>query len=98
VVLPITPELSDSRYELDSFVSVRDRSFTTRTLNGRVMADPYWGLWVLPALANFHARSGQGTFGWNRAKTEADQPHHAPDFALQSGVRFPLPGTAWSAS
>ena len=45
VVLPITLNWSDSRYELGLFrLSSRQILYDAHYPNGRVMADPYWGL------------------------------------------------------
>jgi hypothetical protein len=45
VVLPITLNWSDSRYELGLFrLSRRQVLYDEHYPNGRLMADPYWGL------------------------------------------------------
>jgi len=45
VVIPITLNWSDSRYELGLFrLSRRQVLYSARYPDGRVMADPYWGL------------------------------------------------------
>jgi Lipid A 3-O-deacylase (PagL) len=95
VVLPVTLNWSDNRYELGLF-----RVATTQLLKDhayrepRVMADPYWGMslsrrWTLIERGPVSGFVGLGL----AAKTESDQLSATRiDFAEQLGVRFRLPG------
>src|SRR5215472_5766910 len=95
VVLPVTVNWSDNRYELGLF-----RVATTQLLadhayrEPRVMADPYWGM-SLSRRWHFVERGPvRGFVGFGlAAKTESDQLSATRlDFAEHLGVRFRLPG------
>ena len=95
VVLPITLNWSDSRYELGFFrLSTRQILYDAHTPHGRLMADPYWGLSLSRRWRIFTRGPVKGFFGFGiAAKTESDQLSITRvDFASQLGVRFPLPG------
>jgi hypothetical protein len=95
VVLPITLNWSDSRYELGFFrLSTRQILYDAHSPNGRLMADPYWGLSLSRRWRIFTRGPVRGFFGFGiAAKTESDQLSVTRlDFASQLGVRFPLPG------
>jgi Lipid A 3-O-deacylase (PagL) len=95
VVLPITLNWSDSRYELGLFrLSTRQILYDAHYRYGRLMADPYWGLSLSRRWRLFDRGPVRGFFGFGiAAKTESDQLSVTRlDFASQFGVRFPLPG------
>jgi hypothetical protein len=95
VVLPITLNWSDSRYELGLFrLSRRQILYDEHYPNGRLMADPYWGLSLSRRWRIFTRGPVRGFFGFGiAAKTESDQLSVTRlDFASQLGVRFRLPG------
>jgi hypothetical protein len=95
VVLPVTVNWSDSRYELGFFrISTRQILYDTHYRNGRLMADPYWGLSLSRRWRLFDRGPVRGFFGFGiAAKTESDQLSVTRlDFASQFGVRFPMPG------
>src|SRR6516165_6809686 len=94
VVLPITLNWSDSRYELGLFrLSRRQILYNAHYPTGRLMADPYWGLSLSRRWQIFTRGPVRGFFGFGiAAKTESDQLSVTRlDFASQLGVRFPLP-------
>jgi hypothetical protein len=95
VVLPITLKWSDGRYELGLFrLSTRQILYDAHSPNGRLMADPYWGLSLSRRWRMFTRGPVNGFFGFGiAAKTESDQLSITRlDFASQLGVRFPFPG------
>jgi Lipid A 3-O-deacylase (PagL) len=95
VVLPITLNWSDGRYELGLFrLSRRQILYDEHYPNGRLMADPYWGLSLSRRWRIFTRGPLRGFFGFGiSAKTESDQLSITRlNFASQLGVRFPLPG------
>jgi hypothetical protein len=95
VVLPVTVNWSDSRYELGLFrISRRQVLYNAHYRYGRVMADPYWGLSLSRRWRLFDRGPVRGFFGFGiAAKTESDELSVTRlDFASQLGVRFPLPG------
>jgi hypothetical protein len=95
VVLPVTLNWSDGRYELGLFrLSSRQILYDTHSPYGRLMADPYWGLSLSRRWRIFTRGPVKGFFGFGiAAKTSADQLSVTHwDFASQLGVRFPLPG------
>jgi Lipid A 3-O-deacylase (PagL) len=95
VVLPITLNWSESRYELGLFrLSTRQILYDTHYPSGRLMAHPYWGLSLSRRWQIFTRGPVRGFFGFGiAAKTESDQLSVTRlDFASQFGVRFPLPG------
>jgi hypothetical protein len=95
VVLPVTVNWSDSRYEFGLFrISRRQVLYSAHFHNGRVMADPYWGLSLSRRWRLFDRGPVRGFFGFGiAAKTESDELSVTRlDFASQLGVRFPLPG------
>jgi hypothetical protein len=91
VLLPVTVNWSNGRYELGLF-----RITTQQTLGdkdhrrGRLMADPYWGLSVSRRWRLFERGPVRGFFGFGlSAKTESDQLSATRlDFASQLGLRF----------
>jgi lipid A 3-O-deacylase PagL len=95
VVLPVTVNWSDNRYELGFF-----RVATTQLLEdhayreARVMADPYWGMSLSRRWHLIERGPVSGFVGFGlAAKTESDQLSATRlDFAEQLGVRFRLPG------
>jgi hypothetical protein len=95
VVIPITLNWSDNRYELGLFrVSRRQILYDAHYPKGRLMADPYWGLSLSRRWRLFTRGPVTGFFGFGiAAKTESDQLSVTRlDFASQFGLRFPLPG------
>jgi Lipid A 3-O-deacylase (PagL) len=95
VVLPITLNWSDGRYELGLFrLSRRQILYDAHYPTGRLMANPYWGLSLSRRWRLFDRGPVRGFFGFGiAAKTESDQLSATRlDFASQLGVRFPLPG------
>ena len=95
VVLPVTLDWSDNRYELGLFrLSSRQILYDAHYRNGHLMANPYWGLSLSRRWRLFDRGPVRGFFGFGiAAKTESDQLSVTRlDFASQFGVRFPLPG------
>jgi hypothetical protein len=95
VVIPITLNWSDSRYEFGLFrLSRRQILYDAHYPQGRLMADPYWGLSLSRRWRIFTRGPVKGFFGFGiAAKTESNQLSVTRlDFASQFGVRFPLPG------
>jgi hypothetical protein len=95
VVIPVTVNWSDSRYEFGLFrISRRQVLYNAHYRYGRVMADPYWGLSLSRRWRLFDRGPVRGFFGFGiAAKTESDELSVTRlDFASQLGVRFPLPG------
>ena len=95
VVLPVTLDWSDNRYELGLFrISSRQILYDAHYRNGHLMANPYWGLSVSRRWRLFDRGPVRGFFGFGiAAKTESDQLSVTRlDFASQFGLRFPLPG------
>ena len=95
VVLPVILNWSDSRYELGLFrISTRQILYDAHYRNGRLMADPYWGLSVSRRWRLFDRGPVRGFLGFGiAAKTESDQLSVTRlNFASQFGLRFPLPG------
>jgi len=95
VVLPLTLNWSDSRYELGLFrLSTRQILYDAHYRGGRLMANPYWGLSLSRRWRVFSRGPVTGFFGFGiAAKTESDQLSVTRvDFASQFGVRFPIPG------
>jgi hypothetical protein len=95
VVLPVTLNWSDARYEFGLFrISTRQILYDAHYRYGRLMADPYWGLSLSRRWRLFDRGPVRGFFGFGiAAKTESDQLSVTRwDFASQLGVRFPLPG------
>ena len=94
-MIPITLNWSDSRYELGLFrLSRRQILYDSHYPNGRVMADPYWGLSLSRRWRIFARGPVKGFFGFGiSAKTESDELSITRlNFASQLGVRFPLLG------
>ena len=95
VVLPVTLNWSDSRYEFGLFrLSTRQILYDAHSPNGRLMADPYWGLSLSRRWRIFTRGPVKGFVGFGiSAKTESDQLSVTRlDFASQLGVRVPFPG------
>jgi hypothetical protein len=94
VVLPVTLNWSDNRYELGLFrLSRRQILYDAHYPGGHLMAQPYWGLSLSRRWRLFDRGPVRGFFGFGiAAKTESDQLSVTRlDFASQLGVRFPLP-------
>lgn len=95
VVLPVTVNWSDSRYELGFFrVTSQQVLVDAHYRYGRVMADPYWGMSLSRRWRVFEQGPIRVFVGFGlAAKTESDQLSATRlDFASQLGVRFRLPG------
>jgi hypothetical protein len=95
VVLPVTLNWSDSRYELGLFrLSSRQILYDAHYREGHVMANPYWGVSLSRRWRLFSRGPVRGFFGFGiAAKTESDQLSVTRlDFASQFGLRFPMPG------
>jgi len=95
VVLPVTVNWSDSRYELGFFrVATQQVLYDANYRHGRLMADPYWGMSLSRRWRLFERGPVSGFFGFGlAAKTESDQLSVTRlDFASQLGVRLRLPG------
>lgn len=95
VVLPVTLNWSENRYELGLFrMSTRQILYDEHYRYGHLMAQPYWGLSLSRRWRLFDRGPVRGFFGFGiSAKTESDQLSVTRlDFASQFGVRFPLPG------
>ena len=95
VVLPVTVNWDDSRYELGFFrVTTQQVLHDNNSRYGRVMADPYWGVSLSRRWRLYERGPVRLFFGFGfAAKTESDQLSSTRvDFAEQLGVRFRLPG------
>ena len=95
VVLPVTLNWSDGRYELGLFrLSSRQILYDAHYPTGHLMANPYWGMSLSRRWRLFSRGPVRGFFGFGiAAKTESDQLSVTRlDFASQLGVRFPMPG------
>lgn len=95
VVLPVTVNWSDARYELGFFrVTSQQVLVDAHYRYGRVMADPYWGMSLSRRWRVFERGPVRVFVGFGlAAKTESDQLSATRlDFASQLGVRFRLPG------
>jgi len=95
VVLPVTVNWSDNRYELGFFRVATAQLLADHTYReARVMADPYWGMSLSRRWRFIERGPVSGFVGLGlAAKTESDQLSATRlDFAEQLGVRFRLPG------
>jgi hypothetical protein len=95
VVLPVTVNWSDHRYELGFFRVATTQLLQDHTYReARVMADPYWGMSLSRRWHFIERGPVSGFVGLGlAAKTESDQLSATRlDFAEQLGVRFRLPG------
>jgi hypothetical protein len=95
VVVPVTVNWSDARYELGFFrVTTQQVLQDSHYPNGRLMADPYWGVSLSRRWRLFERGPVRGFIGFGlAAKTESDQLSVTRlDFASQLGVRVRLPG------
>lgn len=95
VVLPVTVNWSDNRYELGFFRVATTQLLEDHTYReARVMADPYWGMSLSRRWQLIERGPVAGFVGFGLAgKTEADQLSATRlDFAEQLGARFRLPG------
>ena len=95
VVIPVTVDWSDARWELGFFRVTTQQVLVDETYrNGRLMADPYWGMslsrrWRLYEHGPVRLFVGFGL----AAKTKSDQLSSTRlDFASQLGLRFRVPG------
>ena len=95
VVIPVTVNWSDSRYELGFFrVTTQQVLYDSASRYGRLMADPYWGVSLSRRWRIFERGRARLLFEFRLAgKTESDQLSTTRwDFASQLGVRYRLPG------
>lgn len=95
VVIPVTVQWSDGRYELGLFrVTSQQVLYDSRYPRGHVMADPYWGMSLSRRWRLLERGPVRLFFGFGiAAKTELDQLSSTRlNFASQLGVRFRLPG------
>lgn len=95
VVLPLTVNWSDGRYELGLFRVTTQQVLEDHAYReARVMADPYWGMSLSRRWRLIERGPVSGFVGFGvAAKTESDQLSATRlDFASQLGVRFRLPG------
>lgn len=95
VVLPLTVNWSDNRYELGFFRVARSQLLTDHTYReARIMADPYWGMSLSRRWRLIERGPVSGFVGFGlAAKTESDQLSATRiDFASQLGLRVRLPG------
>lgn len=95
VVLPLTVNWSDHRYELGFFRVARSQLLADHTYReARVMADPYWGMSLSRRWQLIERGPVSGFVGFGLAvKTESDQLSATRiDFASQLGMRVRLPG------
>ena len=95
VVLPVTVNWSDNRYELGFFRVTTQQVLDDHAYRAaRVMAEPYWGMSLSRRWRLIERGPVSGFVGFGlAAKTESDQLSATRlDFASQLGVRFRLPG------
>jgi lipid A 3-O-deacylase PagL len=95
LVLAATLSWDESRYELGVFRVARAQVLRDDTYReGRLMADPYWGVSLSRRWQLFQRGPVKGLFGFGLAlKTESDQLSATRwDFASQLGLRFRIPG------
>jgi hypothetical protein len=95
VVIPVTLNWNDSRYELGFFrVTTQQVLYDSHSPDGRLMADPYWGMSLSRRWRLYERGPTRLFFGFGfAAKTKSDQLSSTRlDFAEQLGVRFRLPG------
>jgi hypothetical protein len=95
VVVPVTLNWSDGRYELGLFrVTTQQVLWDSHYPQGRLMADPYWGISLSRRWRLFERGPVRGFIGFGiAAKTESDQLSVTRlDFASQLGLRVRLPG------
>ena len=95
VMLPFTVNWDEARYELGLFrVTTQQVLVDANCPNGRVMAEPYWGMSLSRRWQLFESGPVRAFFGFGlSAKTESDQLSSTRlDFASQLGLRFRLPG------
>lgn len=95
VVIPVTVNWSDSRWELGFFrVTTQQWLQDSHYARGRLMADPYWGASLSHRWFLFERGPVRGFIGFGlAAKTESDQLSVTRlDFASQLGLRIRLPG------
>lgn len=95
LVLAATVSWDESRYEAGVFRVARAQVLRDEAYReGRLMADPYWGLSLSRRWLLFQRGPMTGLFGFGLAlKTESDQLSATRwDFASQLGLRFRIPG------
>ena len=95
VVVPLTLQWSEGRYELGVFrVTTQQVLYDNTYRGGRLMANPYWAVSVSRRWQLIETGPAGVFFGFGiMAKTESDQLSSTRlDFASQLGVRFRLPG------
>jgi Lipid A 3-O-deacylase (PagL) len=94
LVVPVTLNWSDSRYELGLFRVTSQQVLWDSHYHGRVMADPYWGMSLSRRFRLFERGPVRGFIGFGiAAKTESDQLSVTRlDFASQLGLRVRFPG------
>lgn len=95
LVVPVTVNWSDSRWELGFFrVTTQQWLEDNHYPRGRLMADPYWGMSLSRRWRLFERGPVRGFIGFGLAlKTESDQLSVTQwDFASQLGLRIRFPG------
>jgi hypothetical protein len=95
LVLAATLSWDESRYESGVFRVARAQMLHDDTYReGRLMADPYWGISLSRRWQLFQTGPVKGLFGFGLAlRTESDQLSATRwDFASQLGLRFRIPG------
>ena len=95
LVLAASLSWDESRYELGVFRVARAQVLRDEAYReGRLMADPYWGLSLSRRWQLFQSGPMKVLFGFGLAlKTESDQLSATRwDFASQLGLRFRIPG------
>ena len=95
VVLPVTVNWSDNRYELGFFRVTTQQVLDDHAYReARIMAEPYWGMSLSRRWQLIERGPVTGFVGFGiAAKTKHDQLSATRlDFASQLGVRFRLPG------
>jgi hypothetical protein len=95
LVLAATLSWDESRYEVGVFRVARAQVLRDDAYReGRLMADPYWGLSLSRRWQLFQRGPVKVLFGFGLAlKTESDQLSATRwDFASQLGLRFRIPG------
>jgi len=94
VVLPVTVNWDDSRYELGFFRVTTQQVLHDAHCPDLLMADPYWGMSLSRRWRLYETGPVRVFFGFGfAAKTESDQLSATRlDFAEQLGMRFRLPG------
>jgi hypothetical protein len=92
LVLPLTLELSDSRWELGAFRMARAQLVVSSRPHDGLAAEPYWGFSVMRRWQILHRSWGRLYFGFGGSyKTETDYLDGTRwNFAYLLGIRFDL--------